>query len=103
MGPVCRGKSAGITTNHPGGIAAQYRIVKAEHAGPQFTMIWIEDIGQNCRSVTNDAEAVVRAIADEYGNARIIYKDSDGSWDELKHQRGLFTGFAPARDLAPPT
>lgn len=46
-------------------------------------------------SVTNDAENVVKSVFDIYGDFRIIYHDSDGRVDELKHDKGVFTGFAP--------
>lgn len=51
-----------------------------------------EDIG---RSVTNDAEKVVMELYAEFGNKRIIYRDTMGRWDELQHDHGYFTGFAP--------
>lgn len=47
------------------------------------------------KSVTNDAENVVAEILTEYGNKRIIYRDSDGHWDELVHNGSKFTNFAP--------
>lgn len=46
-------------------------------------------------SVTNDAEAVVKYINDNYPKRRIVYKDSMGRWDELQHIDGEFVGFAP--------
>ena len=48
-------------------------------------------------SVTNDAEAVVEYLVKQYGDHQIICKDTDGQWDELKHNNGIFTGFAPAQ------
>lgn len=33
----------------------------------------------------------------DYPNRRIIYQDSMGNWDELLHEGGRFTAFAPAR------
>lgn len=46
-------------------------------------------------SVTNDAEAVVKKVVELHGDHRVIYRDTDGRWDELLHQNGRFTGFAP--------
>lgn len=46
-------------------------------------------------SVTNDAENVVRAVVDRFGNKRILYTDTMGNVDELVHDNGVFTGFAP--------
>ena len=99
MGPVCRAKSQGPAhhVGRPDGIhASEYKIVRLSSE-----FIWIEDTGTNCLSVTNDAENVVAIIAARYGNRRIIYKDSSGNWDELKHAGASLTGFAPARHLAP--
>lgn len=70
---------------------AQYDIVKET-----TDTVFIEDVGHtHTMSVTNDAEAVVYNLFNQFGNKRIIYKDSDGRWDELLHNEGQFTGFAP--------
>ena len=45
------------------------------------------------RSVTNDAENVVEYLYSVYGNRRILYIDSDGVLDELRHNNGNFVGF----------
>lgn len=61
-------------------------------------IIFIEDIGHtHTLSVTNDAEAVVYELVNKYGDKRIIYKDSNGDWDELLHDGDQFTGYAPYR------
>ena len=46
-------------------------------------------------SVTNTADRVVAKLARTYGLAgkRIIYRDTDGYWDELVHDDWAFTGF----------
>jgi len=47
-------------------------------------------------SVTNDAERVVKELhdADDLTDRRIIYRDSDGHWDELvANPDGSFGGF----------
>lgn len=46
-------------------------------------------------SVTNDAENVVAEVFNAYPNRRIVYRDTMGCWDELVHNHGIFTGFAP--------
>lgn len=46
-------------------------------------------------TVTNDAEAVVREVVAIHGEKRIAYRDTEGQWDELQHERGVFKGFAP--------
>lgn len=52
-------------------------------------------------SVTNDAEAVVAMCLSRYGNRLIYYRDTDGRWDQLKHDGVKFTGYAPLdADLA---
>lgn len=48
-------------------------------------------------SVTNDAENVVAELVRLYGNRRVFYIDSMGNRDELVHNNGVFTGYAPAR------
>ena len=46
-------------------------------------------------SVTNDAETVVRECVADHGNYRIVYRDTEGQWDELVHVDGTFRSFAP--------
>jgi hypothetical protein len=101
MGPVCASKDAAKRRleNQPAGIlSAQFAVMQVT-----AECVWIVDTGRECRSVTNDAEAVVASLAEQYGERRIIYRDTDGNWDELKHRGAVFTGFAPARDMAPDT
>jgi len=70
---------------------ASWIVVKADaHA------VWIED-QDGAISVTNAAEEVVRELFKIYGERRIVYKDTEGNWDELLHRGARFTGFAPAR------
>jgi hypothetical protein len=46
-------------------------------------------------SVTNDAENVVAYVLERYlKKPRILYKDTDGEWDELLHDGEKFTGFS---------
>lgn len=57
-------------------------------------LIMIVDLNkEGRRSVTHDAEKVVRAVVDMYGNRPIYYRDSMGVFDELEHNDGEFTGF----------
>ena len=61
----------------------------------------IQDVGpwDHYGTVTNAAEGVV---AELYGRGvlregkLLLYYDSDGNLDQLKHAAGRFTGFAPA-------
>ena len=71
---------------------AQYEIVDVKP-----TLVLIKDIGpwSVYKTVTNDAEWVVKQVYNEFGDRRIDYIDSDGNRDQLVHTRGTFTGFAP--------
>lgn len=62
---------------------------------PDKVFLIDNDIG---RSVTNDAEAVVAHIYNQFPNRRIIYRDTMGQWDELAHNHGIFTNFLPYRE-----
>lgn len=59
-------------------------------------VVLVEDWNDGAMSVTNDAERVVGYL-NEIGaltnERRVIYRDSEGRWDELKHERGEFIGF----------
>ncbi len=50
------------------------------------------------RSVTNDAERVVKELVGNFGNRRIFYYDSQGDYGELVHENGRFKTFAPAQE-----
>jgi hypothetical protein len=52
-------------------------------------------------SVTNNAEAVVEDVNQTFPNRRIIYRDTEGRWDELKHNNGVFVNFAPYNEELP--
>jgi hypothetical protein len=61
--------------------------------------IWIID-NDDGRSVTNSAEEVVAELIKVHGPGnRIFYRDTDGRWDELKHDGKRFVYFAAG---APP-
>lgn len=53
----------------------------------------VDDNLPNTISVTNMAEEVVRLLFHNHGNKRFIAKDTNGNWDELLHEEGVFTGF----------
>ena len=55
--------------------------------------VYLVDLNWGRMSVTNDAENVVYEVYKRYGNKRIVYRDSDGRWDELEHEHGTFTNF----------
>lgn len=59
-----------------------------------FVLLVDQDRGM---SVTNDAENVIADLAAEgllQGRA-VLYRDTDGRWDELGHDGARFTGFRP--------
>lgn len=97
MGPTCAAKATARIAIRQRGPESDYRVVKVN---TEQRIVWIVDYDDS-RSVTNDAEAVVAALQPEYPGFRVIYRDTDGNWDELKHDGGRFIGFAPARELAP--
>lgn len=80
---------------------ANYRIVSAEE-----NRVVIRDIGpwDKFMTVTNAADGVVAELfAEGYlANAntgvpkRLFYYDSEGQFDELLHEGGVFRGFKPA-------
>lgn len=55
--------------------------------------IYIADKNDGAMSITNDAEAVVAWINERWPGKRIVYRDTEGRWDELKHEDGIFKGF----------
>lgn len=58
---------------------------------------WAEGSGR--RSVTNDAEHVVASINAARAGVRVIYKDTEGDYAEIYHDRGSFRGYQPIQDL----
>jgi len=53
------------------------------------------------KTVTNQADEVIdalRSVLGELGTRRVIYCDTEGVFDELKHEGGRFTGFLPIRE-----
>ncbi len=77
----------------------QYQIVKVANG-----IVWLIDTGTTHRSVTNAANIVCREIAKTFKDHRIMYRDSAGRWDEMRHKDGEFTGFQMMPSgLTPPT
>lgn len=44
-------------------------------------------------SMTNDAESVCRWAHSQYPGKRVMYRDSDGVWDQMVHVDGIFMKF----------
>jgi hypothetical protein len=59
-----------------------------------FVLVVDQDEGT---SVTNNAEHVIADLtrAQVLAGRRVLYRDTDGRWDELVVQGGVFAGFAP--------
>lgn len=72
---------------------AKYRVFTI----PGIAAVFAEDRGKGeVPTITNDAEAVVRELITTMKLTpldRIFYKDTNDTWDELKHDGGKFTGF----------
>lgn len=58
-------------------------------------IVFLADLDQGGRSVTNDAEHVVQMTAKSHPDHRIVYRDSEGQWTEMQHERGRFLRFLP--------
>jgi hypothetical protein len=58
------------------------------------------DDGQ-CASVTNAVQSVLTEIAGQLKapfSSIVIYRDSSGMWDGIRHEGGQFKGFYPIRE-----
>jgi hypothetical protein len=81
----------GMETNR-----AKYMIVEDDFT--QTEPLVIKDVGRDAKSVTNDAENVVRDLVKQGhlpAGRRLLYYDSMGQLDELLIKDGKFAGFAP--------
>lgn len=70
---------------------SQYSATLEREESPCPIICVIDEDGP--RSVTNDAENVVAQVVAQYGDHPVIYRDSDGVWDELVHRNGVFHSF----------
>ncbi|AGH16008.1 hypothetical protein DVVG_00022 [Dunaliella viridis virus SI2] len=75
---------------------ADFEIV-AEEAETVFLM----DMNRGAMSITNDAEAVVAHCHRFFPGKRIVYRDTEGRWDEICHNGGMFEGFKAWRGHNP--
>jgi hypothetical protein len=80
--------------------SADYKVIETTDS-----TVFLVDLNLGNRSVTNDAENVVRKILSEHGRTRkIVYRDSMGDWDELIHDGETFLDFGPYQgDYTPNT
>ena len=71
--------------------SAEYFVIGFHH-----DFLGIADASQGGRSVTNDAELVVRELLESRQlrpTQRLLYRDTLSRWDELLHDGCRFTGF----------
>lgn len=49
-------------------------------------ILWIEEVKDSLKTVTNDIDNILKDIAmtQDISNKKIMYKDSDGIWDEVR-------------------
>ncbi len=98
-GPVCREKTGMDEPHAPRFVGSTNRC--ATRADWTFIVeddvVIVEDLDAGRCSVTNDAEGVVLALAREVplGGRRIVYRDSERTYDELLHDGRRFVGFRP--------
>ena len=63
---------------------------------PKIVLV-TDDGGPHDMSVTNDAEAVVEFVLGQIckwnPDVRILYRDTEGYWDELQHDGSKFIGY----------
>jgi hypothetical protein len=60
---------------------------------PMAQVIYIIDLDLGAKTITNDAEAVVKHVLNDFPRFRIVYRDTEGNWNELCHNNGKFTYF----------
>lgn len=58
-----------------------------------LTFVDLYDPGRPTKSITNDAEFVVSMGFKVHGDVPMIYRDTEGNWDELRHREGYFACF----------
>lgn len=98
MGPTCAKNRAVDGDDNGLRLHADFDFeLKLVDAQTQARCIVIRDLNRGGKSVTNDIENVIASIAEQLGNIsklRIIYQDSNGTWDEAIHVGGAFKYFA---------
>ena len=57
-------------------------------------IVFLVDLcNEGAMSITNDAEAVIAHCHKFFPGKRVVYRDTEGRWDELDHVEGMFVGF----------
>lgn len=100
IGPVCARKNLGGVIDSQTNLLLETMIPKAKFdvkiSGDVLLVVDLYNPGSPSMTVTNDAEAVTEYVLAHFGSKRrILYRDTEGRWDELKHDGQKFTGFAP--------
>jgi hypothetical protein len=93
IGPVCRARD---------GLNMELELIPHADFSVQIVtdnFIYIKDVGDNSKSITNDAEWVLQKLAVDCGGLkkrRIFYMDTMGQIDEIAYDgKGRFIGFKP--------
>ena len=77
----------------------QRHFIQPDPKGQEFEVCCVYDLYDDrwpTMSVTNDAEFVVSlAFSQQNAKGPIIYRDTEGKWDELRHREGHFACFRP--------
>ncbi len=69
------------------------------HAVNDLHVVITDDLADDAPSVTNSAASVIEDLNSRLGGLgrrRVFYRDSVMRFDELRHENGVFLGFAPA-------
>jgi hypothetical protein len=74
----------------------------ALHAETPGVVFIVDQCRGDFATITNAAETVVQECLSTYGQKRIVYRDTEGRWDELLHTGIQFRGFAPFQGEVPP-
>lgn len=61
----------------------------------------IVDLNRGAMSVTNDAEDVIAVAHEAFDltNTPVVYRDSEGMYDQILHRNGVFTGFKALMEI----
>jgi hypothetical protein len=74
------------------------RVFFSDPGGEEKEVMCITDLYDErwpTKTVTNDAEFVLSTMRSRIVNIPVIYRDSEGNWDELRHREGYFATFRP--------
>jgi hypothetical protein len=52
-------------------------------------VVYLEDLDQGGKSVTNDAERVYAWCQHHYPGKKVVYRDSEGEWAQMFMEQGI--------------